>query len=115
MSMQTRLLTDKSALNHTRTVQAPLAALQPGEALLRVDRVAVTTNNITYAAFGDAMKYWDFFPTGEAGWGHMPVWGFAEVVASDVEGVAVGERFYGYWPIASHLRMQPVRVTARGF
>ena len=115
MTMQTRLLTDKNALNHTRTDQLPLAPLQPGEALLRVDRVAVTTNNITYAAFGDAMQYWDFFPTGEAGWGHMPVWGFAEVVASDVEGVAVGERFYGYWPIASHLRMQPVRVTARGF
>jgi hypothetical protein len=115
MSMLTRLLTDKNALNHTRTVQSPLAPLQPGEAILRVDRVAVTTNNITYAAFGDAMQYWDFFPTGEAGWGHMPVWGFAEVVASDVEGVAVGERFYGYWPIASHLRMQPVRVTARGF
>lgn len=115
MTMQTRLLTDKNALNHTRTDQLPLAPLQPGEAILRVDRVAVTTNNITYAAFGDAMRYWDFFPTGEAGWGHMPVWGFAEVVASDVEGVAVGERFYGYWPIASHLRMQPVRVTARGF
>lgn len=115
MTMQTRLLTDKNALNHTRTDQLTLAPLQPGEALLRVDRVAVTTNNITYAAFGDAMQYWDFFPTGEAGWGHMPVWGFAEVVASDVEGVAVGERFYGYWPIASHLRMQPVRVTARGF
>ena len=115
MTMQTRLLTNKNALNHTRTDQLPLAPLQPGEALLRVARVAVTTNNITYAAFGDAMKYWDFFPTGEAGWGHMPVWGFAEVVASDVEGVAVGERFYGYWPIASHLRMQPVRVTARGF
>lgn len=115
MSMQTRLLTEKNALNHARTVQTPLPELQPGEALLRIDRVAVTTNNITYAAFGDAMKYWDFFPTGEAGWGHMPVWGFADVVASDVEGVAVGERFYGYWPIASHLRMRPVRVTARGF
>ena len=115
MSMLTRLLTDKNALNHTRTGQLPLAPLQPGEAIVRVDRVAVTTNNITYAAFGDAMRYWDFFPTGEVGWGHMPVWGFAEVIASDVEGVVVGERFYGYWPIASHLRMQPVRVTARGF
>ncbi|WP_010466654.1 DUF2855 family protein [Acidovorax radicis] len=115
MTLLTRLLTDKNALNHTRTEELPLAPLQPGEALLRVDRVAVTTNNITYAAFGDAMKYWDFFPTGEAGWGHMPVWGFADVVASDVEGVAVGERFYGYWPIASHVRMEPVRVTARGF
>jgi hypothetical protein len=37
------------------------------------------------------------------------------VVASNVEGVAVGERFYGYFPIASHLRMTPVRVTGRGF
>lgn len=115
MTLQTRLLTDKTALNHTRTVKSPLAPLQPGEAILRIDRVAVTTNNITYAAFGDAMRYWDFFPTGEAAWGHMPAWGFAEVVESDVEGVAVGERFYGYWPIATHLRMQPVRVTKRGF
>ena len=42
----------------------------------------MTTNNITYAAFGDAMQYWNFFPTGDAAWGHMPVWGFADVVAS---------------------------------
>lgn len=115
MTVLTRLLTDKTALNHTRISSSPLAPLQPGEALLKIGRVAVTTNNITYAAFGDAMQYWDFFPTAEAGWGHMPVWGFADVVASDVDGVQVGERFYGYWPIASHLRMRPVRVTPRGF
>lgn len=115
MTTLTRLLTDKTALNHTRISSGPLAPLQPGEALLKVGRVAVTTNNITYAAFGDAMQYWDFFPAGEAGWGHMPVWGFADVLESGVDGVSVGERFYGYWPIASHLRMQPVRVTERGF
>lgn len=115
MSLLTRLLTDKSALNHTQITHEPLAPLQAGEVLLKIDRVAVTTNNITYAAFGDAMQYWDFFPALEEGWGHMPVWGFADVVESSVEGVAVGERFYGYWPIASHLRMQPVRVTQRGF
>lgn len=115
MTTRTRLLTDKSALNHTRISTDVLTPPQSGEVLLKIGRVAVTTNNITYAAFGDAMQYWDFFPTGEQGWGHMPVWGFADVVASDVDGVAVGERFYGYWPIASHLRMQPVRVTERGF
>src|SRR5690554_8183394 len=27
----------------------------------------------------------------------------------------VGERFYGYWPIATHLVVEPVRVTERGF
>jgi Protein of unknown function (DUF2855) len=111
----TRLLTDKSALNRTRVTSWPLAPLTEGQALLKIDRVALTTNNITYAAFGDAMQYWDFFPTGEDGWGHMPVWGFADVVGSTVDGVAVGERFYGYWPLASHLWMRPERVTPRGF
>jgi hypothetical protein len=115
MSQLTRLLTDKNALNHTRIDAAPLAPVGEGEALLEIRRVAVTTNNITYAAFGDAMQYWNFFPTGQEGWGHMPVWGFADVVASTVPGVEPGERFYGYFPIASHLRMKPVRVTERGF
>jgi hypothetical protein len=115
MTQLTRLLTDKSALNHTRIATAPLAPVAQGEALLKIRRVAVTTNNITYAAFGDAMQYWNFFPTGEDGWGHMPVWGFADVVASTVSGVEVGARFYGYFPVASHLRMNPVRVTERGF
>lgn len=113
----TTLQTRKSALGETRLVERPLdPALQPGEALLKIDRFALTTNNITYAALGDAqLKYWSHFPTGDAGWGHMPVWGFADVVASSVDGVSEGERFYGYFPIASHVRMQPVRVSGRGF
>ncbi|WVM87810.1 DUF2855 family protein [Halopseudomonas pachastrellae] len=32
-----------------------------------------------------------------------------------VEGLAIGERFYGYWPIASHIIMNPVRISERGF
>ena len=111
----TRLLTRKTAVQHSRLATEPLAPLLPGEALLKIDRLALTTNNVTYAAFGDAMRYWDFFPSGDADWGHMPAWGFADVVASTVPGVEPGERFYGYWPIASHLRMQPVRVSERGF
>lgn len=110
-----RLLTRKTALQESTVDRQPLAPLSPGEALLKVDRVAITTNNVTYAVFGDEMKYWNFFPTGREGWGHMPVWGFADVVASRVDGVAEGERFYGYFPIASHLRMQPVRCSDRGF
>jgi hypothetical protein len=115
MSQLTRLLSDKTALNHTRIATGPLEPVAQGEALFEIRRAAVTTNNITYAAFGDAMQYWNFFPTGEEGWGHMPVWGFADVMASTVPGVEVGERFYGYFPLASHLRMKPVRVTERGF
>lgn len=112
---QTRLLTSKTALADAQIERSPLAPLAAGEALLKIDRVAVTTNNVTYAVFGDAMQYWSFFPTGREGWGHMPVWGFADVVESTVPGLEPGERFYGYYPIASHLRMKPVRVSARGF
>ena len=112
----TRLLTDKTDPGRTevRTAEEPAAAAA-GEVILSPDLFSLTTNNITYAAFGEAMNYWDFFPTGEPDFGQMPVWGFADVVASGVEGIAVGERFYGYWPIASHLRMRPDRVSERGF
>ena len=94
------------------TASAPLAA---GQIRLRIASFALTSNNITYAAFGDTMKYWDFFPSGSAEHGRIPVWGFADVVESVVDGVAVGERFYGYFPMASHVLLQPVRVTANGF
>lgn len=111
----TRLFTSKTALAEAKIERSELAPLAEGEALLKVDRVAITTNNVTYAVFGDAMQYWSFFPTGQQGFGHMPVWGFADVVESTVPGLEPGERFYGYYPIASHLRVKPVRVSARGF
>jgi hypothetical protein len=111
----TRLLTRKTTLSESKIERSPLPPLAQGEAILKIDRVAVTTNNITYAVFGDAMQYWNFFPTGSDGWGHMPVWGFADVTESSVPGIEPGERFYGYFPIASHLRVSPVRCSARGF
>jgi len=29
----------------------------------------VTANTVTYATTGDLLGYWDFFPTGDPGWG----------------------------------------------
>ena len=89
--------------------------LAVGEVLLRIDAFAFTANNVTYAMFGEAMQYWQFFPTGEPEWGMIPVWGFATVEASTVDGLAVGERFYGYLPMATHVIVQPGRVTPGGF
>ena len=111
----TRLLTRKGALDQSRIehIDFDLDAA-PGDVILKSDHFALTTNNITYAAFGDSMRYWDFYPTGAAEWGHMPVWGFADVLASTVEGIAVGARYYGYYPIASHVRIR-AEATPRGF
>ncbi|GAB3325251.1 DUF2855 family protein [Geodermatophilus aquaeductus] len=101
-------------LSRTRRRALELAPLQPGEALLRVERVGLTANNVTYAVLGDSFRYWEFFPA-PPGWGTVPVWGFAEVVASEADGVGVGARLYGYLPTASHLRVRPGRVDERGF
>jgi hypothetical protein len=95
---------------------APAArVLAEGEARLRIERFALTANNITYAAFGEAMKYWQFFPAPDPAWGCLPVWGFAVVTESRTEGVPVGARVYGYLPAGSYLVVQPGRVRATGF
>ena len=41
------------------------AAVAAGKAVLALDHFALTANNITYAAFGDQMSYWNFFPAAE--------------------------------------------------
>ncbi len=86
----------------------------PGEILLRIDRFALTANNMTYAAHGVDMAYWGFFPAPD-GFGIVPVWGFATVIESHVEAIAPGSRFYGYWPMASHAVVTPVKISPRGF
>ncbi len=100
----------------TRTELVPAEPPEPadGEAVLRVDRVGLTANNVTYAVFGEAMHYWDFFPAAES-WGRVPLWGFAEVVASRAAGVEAGQRLYGYLPTSSHLLVRPDRAGPRGF
>jgi hypothetical protein len=105
----------KDALPETRWHTDAPVPLAPGQVRLRVESFALTANNITYAAFGDAMNYWQFFPTGEEGWGCIPVWGFATVAESQCEGVAVGEKFYGYYPMANTMVLQPARITPAGF
>jgi len=104
---------DRKDLRVTRLHAEPLACPE-GSVLCRIDRFALTANNITYGVFGDAMAYWKFFPAPE-GWGRIPVWGFAEVVESKHAAIKAGERLYGYWPMATHAVLQPDRVTDTQF
>jgi hypothetical protein len=111
----TTLLVRKDRLSEARLATAEDAALAPGQVRVRVDAFALTANNVTYAAFGEAMHYWQFFPSAEEGWGIVPVWGFGTVVQSTHSGVAVGERLWGYWPMGSSVVLQPQRLSERGF
>lgn len=92
--------------------------LADGDILVKVDCFAFTANNITYGAMGEQIGYWQFFPTADdaAGeWGILPVWGFADVVASNVADIPVGDRFYGYFPPATFLKMTPTAVAPGRF
>jgi hypothetical protein len=104
----------KDDLHRCRWHDGPPAELEHGHARLKLDAFGLTSNNITYATFGEAMSYWNFFPA-EQGWGRMPVWGFAEVTDSRVPELEVGTRAYGYLPPSTELVITPARVSAHGF
>lgn len=103
---------DQSAIH---TLRSP--PLQPGQVRVRIERFALTSNNITYAAMGEAMAYWQFYPLpGEgdqpAQWGRIPVWGFGRVSESRCADVPVGEHVYGYFPMSSEVVLTPGRISA---
>jgi hypothetical protein len=97
-----------------RIVDEPAPVAGDGQVVLHVDHAALTANNVTYAALGEVMGYWRFFPADD-GWGRVPVWGFADVESSAVDGIADGERVYGYFPMGTHLVVTPGRTTPNGF
>ena len=113
--MTTTFIVDRGNLRRTQWARSARAPVGADQVRMRVDRFALTSNNITYGAFGDAMNYWDFFPTGNPATGSIPVWGFGTVLESEAEGVAAGDRFYGYFPMADDVILGPVRSDARGF
>ncbi|MEM8509429.1 MAG: DUF2855 family protein [Bacteroidota bacterium] len=101
-------------LTQTRFVTKTYAdELLPNQVLLAMDLFAFTANNITYGIVGDQMHYWKFFPV-QPGYGSIPVWGFADVVISSHPEIKVGQRFYGFYPMSSHLLIT-AKVTSQGF
>ncbi len=110
----TDFLVKRDDLRECRVAESGAPELAAGQALLRVATFGLTANNVTYAVFGDAMKYWDFFPAPD-GWGRLPMWGFAEVERSEAEDVVAGTRLYGYLPSSSHLVVTPAHAGESGF
>jgi Protein of unknown function (DUF2855) len=110
----TDFLVKRDDLRECRVVEGEPPEIEPGQARLRVEAFGLTANNVTYAVFGEAMSYWDFFPA-EEGWGRVPMWGFAEVERSEADGVEPGTRLYGYLPPSSHLVVAPADASETGF
>jgi hypothetical protein len=97
---------DDLSVSEVRSASAP--SLQPGEVSLAVEKFGLTANNAAYARFGDdvVIAFWNAFP-GPEGWGRVPVWGVATVNESNHPDIAVGTRYWGYFPMSTHHVVQP--------
>ena len=109
------LIVNRAKLSEAKTVQSEFPDTPEDEqCLLRIDRFALTANNITYAVAPDAMGYWNFFPSDQDGFGRVPVWGYAEVIASAHPRIEAGARVYGYLPMSTHMMIEPGKITHFG-
>jgi hypothetical protein len=108
-----QLLIDQKAITKTRLEDVAQAPLADGQVRLALQSFALTANNVTYAASGFAIGYWQFFPSGTDGQGLLPVWGTAEVVESRMADLPVGTRAYGFYPLAQELVITP-RISRSG-
>ena len=109
------MIVNRSALDQMDHLEGEPSAPDAGEVTLRIDCFALTSNNVTYAVAPEEMGYWDFYPTTRSGWGRVPVWGFAEVIASAHPDVQESRRVYGFLPMSRFLTLKPQKASASGF
>lgn len=105
------VLVRRDDFHRTALERVQIGPPAPGQALLRIERYALTANNVSYAASGEQLGFWNFFPAPE-GWGRIPVWGYAEVVESAHPDLQVGERLFGYLPMSSHMLIDVAAPTS---
>ncbi|WP_085297489.1 DUF2855 family protein [Cognaticolwellia mytili] len=106
---------ERLKLQNTRHISTELdTELEENELILKIDKFALTANNISYGIAGDTLGYWNFFPT-LLPWGRIPAMGFSEVMVSNCSEIAVGERIWGFVPMASHVKVLAGKVSATGF
>lgn len=106
---------DRSDITKSLLVTAAAYRVNDGQCLVKIEHFAFTSNNVSYAVTGDALRYWAFYPSPVDKHGRVPVWGFATVVASRCNGVRSGERIYGFLPMSHYTVLTPGRVNATGF
>ncbi|MAD95255.1 MAG: hypothetical protein CML33_07140 [Rhodobacteraceae bacterium] len=63
----TQILTHTKKITEQKQVTAPVLAPSDRQVRLRIERFALTANNVTYAASGFAIGYWQFFHVAEDG------------------------------------------------
>jgi hypothetical protein len=61
MTMSWTLAMGRDDFARTAIVYAPMPDLSDGEVRLRVNRVGLSANNVTYAVLGQPLRHWQLF------------------------------------------------------
>jgi len=90
--------------------------LVDGEIRVRIDKIAMTANSISYGFAGKSglIRYLDIYPASD-GYANLPCWGYGDIVQSSHPDITTGDRIYGFLPIASHVTMAPGKISQGGF
>ena len=110
--MTTMFAVGRSDLRRTHWREAAPVALASGQARFRIELFALTSNNVTYGAFGESMHYRDSSHRRRRHRLH-PGLGVRHRERVAVEGIDVGERFTGYWPMADEVVVMPSASSPR--
>ena len=98
----TRIAVGRADIAAVEVLDEFSAPVSEGQVRLAVGVFGMSANNISYAMTGEFLGYWAHFPVDEER-GCVPVWGFADVVESRHPDIEVGERIFGYLPMATEL------------
>ncbi|KAE8153617.1 hypothetical protein BDV25DRAFT_168619 [Aspergillus avenaceus] len=92
-------------------VPGPTEEIQEFSVRVRTTLVALSSTNLSYAARGDLLHWWDAYPVPETApapyadrsqWGIVPAWGFGVVEESAIVELTPGTLLWGYWPTSNH-------------
>jgi hypothetical protein len=114
MSKNIELWVNRKDFRSTQIVTTEIPAPTSGEIVVAIDKFGLTANNVSYAVSGDMIGYWGYFPATDD-WGKVCVWGCANVIESNCEGIAIGERLWGFYPMASHVLLTPGNIRTDQF
>lgn len=88
----------------------PSQPLGKSQVRIRCMTISLTVNNFTYARLGDALGWWDVWPsppslpepyTNTSKYGRVSAWGYSAVIDSSIPSLPVGAKLFGYLPIAT--------------
>ncbi|KAL8749333.1 MAG: hypothetical protein Q9199_007749 [Rusavskia elegans] len=86
--------------------------LPPSAIRVKTTLIALTANNLGYAALGTQLHWWDAFPVpssalppfnDSSAYAILRAWGYATVLGSTTS-IAPGSVLRGFWPVSTHQR-----------